>query len=194
MNFFRVRYVFLLVILSLFTRGAFAFEDEHSAHEHGHASLTIVQEANEIQVVFESPAMNIVGFEHSPSTPKHRATIKGAQTSLSDVTKLIQINESAKCSIEHTHISSALLEDDEHREGEEHEHEHEEKHDHDTENSHSEFKAEYHFDCANIGAISEIKVAFFDVFSGIEEIDVQMITESEQRLLEIKPDNASIKF
>jgi hypothetical protein len=190
MNFFRVRYVFLLVILSLFARGASAFEDEHSAHEHGHASLTIVQEANEIQVVFESPAMNIVGFEHSPSTPKHRAKIKDAQTSLSDVTKLIQINEDAKCSIEHTHITSALLEDDEHREGEEHE----EKHDHDTESSHSEFKAEYHFDCANIGAISEIKVDFFDVFSGIEEVDVQMITESEQRLLEIKPGNASIKF
>ena len=192
MNFFHIRYVFLCVILSLFARGVFAFEEEHSAHEHGHASLAIVQESNEIQVVFESPAMNIVGFEHAPSTPEQQAMVKEAKETLNKATKLVQVNESAKCSIEHTHITSALLEDEDHEEGEEHGHDAE--HHNDTENTHSEFKAEYHFECANIDAISEIKVAFFDVFSGIEEVDVQIITESEQRLVEIERSNPSITF
>ena len=202
-----------------------AFE-EHGAHEHGHATLALVQENNELQLLLTSPAMNIVGFEHAPSTHEHNAKIDAAAKLLKDHNQLFSISTEAGCALEHAEVRSELLEashkdehDEHHHEEEHHDEDHHEKHDndhkakhddhehgdhhdkehrenHDSEEdwAHSEFEAEYHYECSHIAALSEIKVNLFESFGSIEELEVQVVIESGQKLIELSPGNSSIKL
>lgn len=205
-----VQCLFVCLVVSLFSRVALAFEEEHEAHEHGHATLMVVQEKNELQMMFKSPAMNIVGFEHQPSSPEQKAKIEAAEKILKDANRLFQLSSDAKCDLEHVQVSSALLSDahgshdDEHESHDEHkahEDEHESHDEHKThedeqhdEESHSEFEAEYHFECANMAALKEVNTALFEAFTSIEEIEAQVIAKSGQKLAELDHDNTAIKF
>jgi hypothetical protein len=224
-----VQCLFLFSLFNLSVGVAFAFEEEHEAHEHGHATLMLVQEKDELQLVFKSPAMNIVGFEHQPSSPEQHEKVDRAEKSLSKANSLFVINQQAQCVLEHAHVKSSLLEKSEH--GDEHTNHAEAEHDNhsddshsddkhsddkhsddkhsddnhsddshsvdkhsDDKSSHSEFEAEYHFECKNISALKTIKLTLFDAFSSIEEIEAQIITSSGQQLLELDHNNVSIKF
>jgi len=190
-NFFIQCFVTFLV-LSLSIRVVFAFEEEHEAHEHGHATLMLVQEENELQLLFKSPAMNITGFEHEASTPEQLAKIEWARESLSDALRLFMLSPEANCVLEHINIESALL-TSKHHSGE---HDSHAKHETSIEkkDSHSEFEAEYHFECKNIGALKEIKVALFEIFTSLEEIEMQIINDAGQMFQELDRNNTSIKL
>lgn len=190
-----VHYLFVFLIFSQSARVVFAFEEEHGAHEHGHATLMLVQEKDELQLVFKSPAMNIIGFEHQANSPEQHAKIEWAKKSLSDATRLFLISQNAQCVLAHVDITSSLLEKDDH--SDEHDHHSKDGDDdhHDTDkDSHSEFEAEYHFECRNISALKEIKLALFEAFASIEEIEAQIITNAGQHLLKLDHNNVSIKF
>jgi len=190
-----VQCLFVFLFFNLSARAAFAFEEEHAAHEHGHATLMLVQEKDELQLVFKSPAMNIIGFEHQANSSEQHAKVEWAKKSLSDAARLFHVSQNAQCELEHIAITSSLLEKDEHSD----EHEYHEMDDHDSHtggdnDSHSEFEAEYHFECVNITALKEIKLALFEIFTSIEEIETHIITNSGQKLLELDRENVSIKL
>jgi len=192
---FLVQCLFVFLFFNLSVRAVFAFEEEHQAHEHGHATLMLVQEKAELQLVFKSPAMNIIGFEHQANSPEQHAKIAWAKQSLSNAAELFLITQSAQCVLEHVHISSSLLSKDE--DGDKHESHGEDEHDEhkaDDKGSHSEFEAEYHFECASISELKEIKLALFETFKSIEELETHVITSSGQKLLELDPKNVSIRF
>jgi hypothetical protein len=186
--------VFLL--FSLFASAVFAFEEEHEAHEHGHATLMFVQEKDELQLVFKSPAMNIIGFEHKANSPEQLAKVEWAKQSLSAATSLFLINQSAKCVLEHVDIKSSLLAEDDHSEKHSDEHDSHKEGDHaeDGKDSHSDFEAEYHFECASISELKVVKVALFEVFTSLEEVETHIVTPSGQALRELDPKNVSIKL
>lgn len=189
-----VRCLPVFLFFSLCVRVVFAFEEEHEAHEHGHATLMLVQEQDELQLVFKSPAMNIVGFEHQANSPEQFSKLEWAKQSLSEAARLFLINQSAECVFEHVDIKSTLLEADDHSD----EHDNHMQADHtaagENEGSHSEFEAEYHFKCANISKLKEIRVTLFDVFPSLEEVESHIITHSGQTLRELDRHNVSIEL
>lgn len=190
--------VFVASLLGLSTITAFAFERDHEAHEHGHAQLMIVQEKNELQLRLISPAMNIVGFEHQASTAAQRHEIEEAKQTLMQPAVLLTLNEEAACVLEHAGVASSLLtEQSAHHEDEHHEDEHHEEGHHDSEHAgevHSEFVAEYHFECAKPERLSGIDLSLFGVFPGIEELDVQVVTGQVQTQVELGRDQDRIAW
>lgn len=74
--------------------------------------------------------------------------------------------------------------DDEH--GEDHDDEHGEDHD-EAEESHSSVLVSYGFKCDNIDRLDSIDVTLFSVFSGFEDLDVQLIGPGGQALAELNP-------
>jgi len=188
-----VQCLFVFLFFNLSVRAVFAFEEEHEAHEHGHATLMLVQEKDELQLVLKSPAMNITGFEHQPNSPEQHAKVEWAKKSLNDASRLFLISQNARCVLEHANIKSSLLETVDH--SDEHEsHAKDDRESHNDKDSHSEFEAEYHFECASISDLKEIKVALFEIFTSIEELETHIITNSGQKLLELDRNNVSIKF
>lgn len=156
---------------------------QHDSHVHGIAALNLALEGDEVHIELESPAANIVGFEHAPSSDADHAALDKAVAMLKDGGKLFEFNASAGCSLEKAHIESALM-------AEEHEHE---KHEHEEE-THADIEAVYHFECEKPGKLTQLTVELFEAFPGMEKLNVQYVTENKQGASVLTSSSHVIKF
>ncbi|MBL7002551.1 MAG: DUF2796 domain-containing protein [Gammaproteobacteria bacterium] len=153
---------------------------EHDAHEHGTALLNVAIEENSLHIEFESPAMNIVGFEHKANSGKNKLAIKNAVNRLKQGESLFITPEKAQCKLAHAEIESSLIEKTE---------EHEEHNE-----THSEFHVSYVFNCNNISALTTINTQIFNLFRGSEKILAQIISNTGQTQKELTPSQHILNF
>ena len=166
------------------------------SHQHGLAELKILLEANRVQIEFESPAFNLVGFEHKASSLQEKKAVRNAIALLESPTRLIAFGGSA-CSPEATQIdaSSVSNEEEEHEHEAEHDHEaehqHEDEHahEHETETSHADIIARYSFSCENNSDLSYIEINFFRLFSGLEKVKALWVGETGQGAMQLTASN-----
>jgi len=163
---------------------------QHDAHVHGIAALNLALEGQEVHVELDSPAANIVGFEHAPSSGADQAALDQAVALLKNGDRLFRFNEGADCRMESVKVTSELLEKDHG----EHEHDrHEHKHEHEGE-THSDIEATYHFECEAAGKLTQLSVELFEAFAGMHRLEVQYVIESKQGAAELTGDNHVLKF
>ena len=187
---------------------------QHGAHVHGIAALNLALEGKEVHVELDSPAANIVGFEHAPSSEADHAALDKAVATLKDGDALFRFNPEAGCRMEKAEVISVLLDEEHHGHDDEHGHKEKGSHDHDDHGhekkashdhdehgheqhegeTHSDIDAAYHFDCAQPGKLTELTVELFEAFSGMEDLDVQYVIESKQGAAELTPANHVVKF
>ena len=77
---------------------------------------------------------------------------------------------------------------------EEDKHRHRENHESNKQERHSEFKAEYHFVCKKSEKLVYIDVMLFSVFPGLEHLEVQLLTDTQQTALELTAKKKKIIF
>jgi hypothetical protein len=196
----------LLTPLALFAAGASASDtheheyDQHDAHVHGVAALNLALEGDEVHIELDSPAANIVGFEHAPSSEADHAALSKAATVLKNGDQLFIFNKEAGCRMEKSMLTSALLEeedpdhDDKHSDDHDHEkHEHEKHEEHEDE-SHSDIEAVYHFECDEPAKLTQLTIELFNAFPATEELNVQYILESKQGARELTTNDRVLKF
>lgn len=107
---------------------------QHGAHVHGQANAFVVLEGRNLSVVVESPAANIVGFEHRAATEEQRAIVLAAQETLEQSERVLKI-QGGDCQLQaaETDVSQLLREDAEpHSDHGHHHHEHHAASKHDT--------------------------------------------------------------
>ncbi|WP_157633756.1 DUF2796 domain-containing protein [Thioflavicoccus mobilis] len=176
---------------------------------HGIAALNLALEGDELELELDSPAANIVGFEHAPSSADDHAALDTAVATLRDGDRLFRFNDEAGCRMESAEVSSELLDDD-HEDHDDHQkhagHEaHEahsdaepeghqdEEHAHAGE-AHSDIEAAYHFECEAPDKLTQLTVELFEAFSGMEKIEVQYVIESKQGAAELTAKDHVVKF
>ncbi len=167
-----------------------ASAEEHrqlGAHVHGHGRLNIAIEDKTVSIELEVPGADIVGFEHEASTADQKAAIEKAKAKLAGGLPLFTPAAEANCTQKSAKVS---LED-------EHEHEHhaerakpdaKEKED----GHHSEFHAEYAFECASPARFTSMTFDFFKAFPDAQELDVSLISAKGQSSYEVKRDKPSL--
>jgi hypothetical protein len=183
----------LLALAACFTTAAHAEEHEHrhhEAHQHGIGQLNIAIEGNTLQIELESPAMNIVGFEHAPKDEKQHQAIEQAAALLRKGEKLFLTPADAGCRLKEAEVKSSLLEEEGH---EEHATAHEEGHEHEGE-AHADFDAGYRFECSNPEALNSITVKLFLAFPATEELQVQLLSGHGQSAAELTAQNPQLNF
>jgi len=168
-------------------------EDHHvqEAHVHGQASLFIVLEAKQLLVELESPAMNLLGFEHAPHTEEQRQLVKKTQQQLASVGQLFSF-DGGQCQLLTADVEMASMEGDHegHREMA-----HDEHGDHDeSEAEHSDIEAEYVFNCLQPATLIAIDVTLFNQFPGVEELDAQWVVRAFQGGKTLNPENSRIEL
>jgi len=179
----------MLLMASLSTIAGDHDKDEHrqhSSHEHGAALLNISIEGTSLNIEFESPAMNIIGFEHAPKNTKQKQAVKQAAIDLKNAEKLFDIPAAAQCSLTKADVESPLLEE----KNEEHEQHKDEK----QKETHNEFHANYTFECKQISALKNINVLLFKKFRATNEIRVQLITNDSQTVKKLTASNFTLVF
>jgi hypothetical protein len=164
-------------------------DDDHrqyGAHVHGIAALNLALEGKEVHLELASPAANIVGFEHAPSSEADHAALDKAVALLKDGDALFRFNAEAGCRMEKADVTSALL-DDEHKH-DDHGHEAYEG------ETHSDIDAVYHFECGQPARLTELTVTLFEAFPGMEELNVQYVIENRQGAADLTPADHVVKF
>ncbi len=170
---------------------------EHGAHVHGIAALNLALEGEEVHIELDSPAANIVGFEHAPSSEADHAALDKAVAALKDGNRLFRFNADAGCRMEDARVASALLE----KEHDEHEGAHSDDHAHEEEGGqehegevHSDIEAAYHFECTSPGKLTQLTVELFEAFPGMEELKVQYVIEARQGAAELTARKHVVRF
>lgn len=176
----------VLVLAVGYSMGLHGAEHErrgHESHEHGVGQLNVAVEMNSLHIELESPAMNIVGFEHRPRNQQQKDTVHDAVTLLKQGDLLFSTSKDAGCILKESEVVSGLLDKDE----EHHEDEGDEAHHH--QESHADFEASYLFECNKPSALKRLTVKLFAAFPATEELEVQLLTSTRQSALEITSDN-----
>jgi len=160
------------------------------AHEHGVAQLNAVLDGQTLELELESPAMNLVGFEHEPSSAADKAKVAAARRQLEQPQALFGL-AAGGCSVSEQELHSPLFEEDRHAEHDDHD----SGHAHDEDSEHSEIHAHYRLDCQQPGALQRLDLGeLFKRFPATEKIQVQLIGPSGQQGVELTPAKATLNF
>mgnify|MGYP006150972361 CR=1 FL=1 len=191
--------VITVVCLGLATTAARA-EDrrQHDAHEHGHASMQVVLEGDELSINIEAPGMDIVGFEHAPKGDAEKGRIQQAVGQLENMKAMFSLPEKALCSFTEAHAEHASLEadkDDGHSDHKDAQKPSDNKDSHkDKASNHSVFHAHYAWRCKEPEALGYIEARYFEVFPATAEIEALIIGPNGQSAQELTAKSARIKF
>lgn len=142
-------------------------EHEHGslgAHEHGVGRLNAVLDGQALELEFDSPAMNLVGFEHQATTPADKAKVAASRKQLENPLALFNLPKAAGCVISTQELNSPLFGDKP-----EADHDDDDDDDHATDgkgaaahahhHDHSEIHAHYQFTCATPTALSTLDLS-----------------------------------
>jgi hypothetical protein len=164
------------------------------AHEHGVGRLNAVLDGQALELELDSPAMNLVGFEHLATTPADKAKVAAARKQLENPVALFNLPKAAGCVVSTQELNSPLFgdkpeadhdDDDDDAKDAAHEHPHD----------HSEIHAHYQFTCATPTALSTLDLTqVFKTFPATQKIQVQLIGPSGQQGVEATATAATLKF
>ena len=178
------------------------------SHQHGLAELRLLLEEQRIEIEFESPAFNLVGFEHKASNPEEKSLVRNVEAILASPAPLMSLKGGA-CSLGSSQVDVSSIIGGDEKHGHETEHEHEDKHEHADEHdheakhehqdkhehayedktSHADISASYSFSCDNLRGLKYVEVNFFDIFSGLESIKGVWVSETSQGAAQLTDSN-----
>jgi hypothetical protein len=156
-------------------------EPAQQAHLHGTAQLTLALAGNTLEISLESPAANIVGFEHQATAEKHINAVKKAKASL-EASGLFLFSGS-DCSLKQANVDmSSVIE-----QGRQHSY-------HDDYAGHSEISANYSYECSMGEKLETLSVDLISVFPAIETLEVMWLTDSQQGAMELTAKSKLIRI
>ncbi|END0096643.1 TPA: DUF2796 domain-containing protein [Pseudomonas aeruginosa] len=164
-------------------------------HEHGVAQLNVALDGKTLELELDSPAMNLVGFEHAASTDADKAAVAKARAQLEKPLELFALPVTAGCSVASQELRSPLFGDKApahaHKEKAGHEHEHEHEH----ENGHADIHGHYQLSCEKPELLKLLTLAeFFKRFPATQKIQVQLIGPDGQKGADLAPASAELKL
>ncbi len=162
--------------------------ENQAAHIHGLATLTLALESGVLEIQFESPAANLIGFEHKAKLTKEKQVVKQTETILKSP-KLLFSFVGTHCKPKETTVDISGVMDSE-RDQHEH-HNHLKAHD---DSGHSEITARYRFNCIDIKKLDSVSISLFDQFPRIEKINAMWVTEARQGADLLNPNRKTISL
>lgn len=140
----------------------------HGAHEHGAAKLSIAFDGLEGQLVFESPAADIIGFEHRPKNLLDKRKSEEGLAKLKSLKEVFVFAEELKC--EQTDSSSEVK----------------------YQGSHGEVHAMWKVKCAQSPATSSMNVKFGEKFPSLEKLEIEALIGDLQKKFNLKKAQGTI--
>lgn len=167
-------------------------DQEHGslgAHVHGVARLDLALDGHTLELELDTPAMNIVGFEHAATSAADKATLAQARETLLKPHGLFSIPEAAGCTATRQKLESPLFGDED--DDEDHDSTDADGHDHE----HSEIHGHYQFTCNVPAVLNQLDLTqLFKSFPATQTIQVQLVTPKRQMGAQVRPSNPIVTF
>lgn len=147
--------------------------DNLAAHQHGHGQLSLAIDGTRIDLLLESPAYNLAGFEHEPQTQAQRQQLARVREWLQ--TRPLVDTVPASCRLIDSQVDQTHGHD---HEAAEHEHDHgaaEHDHDHDTgeHGHHSDFEVTQTLECPGLADSDKLTTPLLTETEHMEELAVR---------------------
>jgi len=164
--------------------------DNPGAHEHGHALLQMAVEENRIDLMLNSPAYNLAGFEHGARTEAEKSR-------LADINRWLETTPLVNTAAADCRVTGAAVElggeEENHGGDTHHDHGHDEHDHHDEEHhgeaTHREYDVSQQLACNRLNADQEFTSALMERFEGMEELTVEWVSPSGQGSARLTPSN-----
>ncbi len=166
---------------------------QSGAHVHGVAKLTVLQDRNTLLIELESPAVNIVGFEHAPQDDAQVSRIENALTLLKQSDSIVGLS-SLDCEVVQARSDISGAAGSHGHSAHHHDHAHDHNHDHQHNHGHSEFRANIELYCASQIPPAELLITAFDHFNGIETLEIQWALNGLQGMQRLNPSQTRVRF
>jgi hypothetical protein len=140
------------------------------SHEHGVSTLKIALEGQSLEMQLESPANDIVGFEHAPENKIQKTAVARALTLLKSKSGIFKTPSAANCRIDN--VSG----------------------DFEVEKDHAGFHIIWKIICLSPKQLNNLETTFFQKFPKAKEIEVEVISASGQKAIEWENDVKMIKL
>ncbi len=172
---------------------------QYGAHVHGAAGLTLAIEDSAVEMMFNFPAISIVGFESKAATPDQLEAVERAKLKLNDPASFFTLT-GGECNLSDATIDfSAILDvsSDDYAHGgdgdhdahhEDHDVHHEEQNLLDGDESHSDINVRYRFVCLDSSAIESLKFGPTGLPFSLETISIMWVSERGQGAGKVTPD------
>ena len=167
------------------------------AHEHGVGRLNAVLDGQALELELDSPAMNLVGFEHLATTAADKAKVAAVRKQLENPVALFNLPKGAGCVVSTQALNSPLFGD---KPEADHDHDDDDDDDakdgaHEHHHDHSEIHAHYQFTCTTPTALGNLDLTqVFKTFPATQKIQVQLIGPSGQQGVDATATAATLKF
>ncbi|VVM90983.1 hypothetical protein PS663_02827 [Pseudomonas fluorescens] len=163
------------------------------AHEHGVGRLNAVLDGQALELELDSPAMNLVGFEHLATTAADKAKVAAVRKQLENPVALFNLPKGAGCVVSTQALNSPLFGD---KPEADHDHDDDAKDGaHEHHHDHSEIHAHYQFTCSTPTALGNLDLTqVFKTFPATQKIQVQLIGPSGQQGVEATATAATLTF
>lgn len=159
------------------------------AHEHGVGRLDVALVGGTLEFELDSPAMNLVGFEHEATSAEDKAKVAQAKDILLKPNALFSIPEAAYCSVKSQKLESPLFGD---KPDADHAHDAAKAGAHEE---HSEIHGHYTFTCKVPAVLTTLDLTqIFKNFPATQKLQVQLISPKGQSGAEVRPSNPKLKF
>jgi hypothetical protein len=168
----------LALVLPIAYAGA-AEHRSHGAHAHGLARLDLAMEGGLVLIGLESPAANIVGFEHAPASLEERAALDRAMATLKDGARLFHLPAEAGCRLVEATVETPLAGEAGEAAGAE---------------AHADIDAEYRFECAEPDRLVQMELGLFEVFPATHGLQVQFVGPKGQGVAELTAASPVLRF
>jgi hypothetical protein len=158
---------------------------EHGAHVHGVGQLNAVLDGTTLEIELDSPAANLVGFEHAPRNDEEHARYDKTFAQLRQGEVLFILPVAAGCRLDSVNLTEEGVADpkaEHHHDGDEAEH------------SHSDINGYYRFHCAKPEALNAIEVHLFELFPATKSLEVQSIGPNGQGGGKLTADDPILSF
>jgi hypothetical protein len=122
-----------------------------------------------LQLDLDTPLDNLLGFEHAPRNEKQRQSVSAMVEKLNKPGLLFVTTAAARCTPASAHLESPVTDANSGRKDNE-----------DQAGGHADMEAQWNFSCEAPAALRSIEVRLFDVFPGLHNLDVQLVSPRGQ--------------
>ena len=144
---------------------------QHAAHVHGRATLDVAVDGGRVDIRFDSPAIDVLGFEHAPRTAAERQAVRDAAALLGAHANAFAFPVAARC----TATSSKLEAPD-------------------WKTEHADYEAQWTFTCAAPAALAFVDATFVAKLRPGTAVDANVIAESLQNRQPLRAGAVRVKL
>ena len=143
--------------------------EQHPPHEHGKVTINAALDGTQLVIELDSPAVNVVGFEHEPRNDDERAAVTAAAKLLGNGRGLFTLPREARCQFEKADIKIPRWETTDDIPGQP-----------EPPGQHADYEARFTYQCWSPGNLTWLEPSLLDKLRNVTEARLNVATARGQ--------------